>query len=323
MRLNSLINKKLMGPAVGALGSLAGGMLAQKLMPKKKSMDADTSIPGILSAQVKKGGKNGEGAINVAQVDPSGAINYFQKAAKQMEDYSMKGLGLYNASMLQAISELEPMKKTGDQATNKYLQMMGLKDMDGKTLTPEQISAQLTSTPGYQFQLQQGTQATARNALAAGGISGNTLAASQNYGQQVAQGTFQQYLSNLNPLMSQGNAARTNISNLYGQAGTTNLNTMQNIGSSYYGAGMKSGDTTFQAALANMAAQNAAMEAQRGREAAQSQQAIASGPGYMNAATESARFNYGVFQNQQAGQSFYGQSTGWPTYNPNSNSWAV
>ena len=124
--------------------------------------------------------------------------------------------------------------------------------------------------------------------------------------------------------MSAGQNATTNISNLYGQAGTQAANTFQNIGSAYYNSGITSGQTWYNAALANMQAQNAAMSQERAQNSQMAQQAIASGPGYMNAATNAAQFNYGVFQNQQGGQSFYGGArTGWPTYNPNSNSWSV
>src|SRR5271163_4920796 len=48
--------------------------------------------------------------------------------------------------------------------------------------------AQAEQTPGYQFQLQQGTQAIDQNAAANGTLmSGNTGVALENYGQNLAQ----------------------------------------------------------------------------------------------------------------------------------------
>ena len=53
--------------------------------------------------------------------------------------------------------------------------------------------ANLSQTPGYQFQLQQGEQAVADQATATGGVGGgNTLKALTNYGQNLASTTYQQ-----------------------------------------------------------------------------------------------------------------------------------
>lgn len=288
-------------------------------------MGPDSAVPGVNKAVLKKGGKGGAGELNAAQIDPTKALNYFQSAANTLKQYSNKGLGMYNTAMEQAMGQLKPYADAGVASTNEYMKMLGLPGTDGQPgYTGEQLTAKLENTPGYQFQLQQGTQATARNALASGGISGNTLAASQNYGQQLAQGTYQNYLSNLGAMSAQGQQASTNLSNLYGQQGTTQLNTMQGIGQGYYNAGMQQGNTWYNAAAANMAAQNEVMAQQRAIDAQAANAAMSAGAGYMNAATNQAQFNYGVFQNQQGGQSFYGGAkTGWPSYNPNSNSWAV
>jgi hypothetical protein len=53
--------------------------------------------------------------------------------------------------------------------------------------------ANLSQTPGYQFQLQQGEQAVTDQATATGGVGGgNTLKALMNYGQELASTTYQQ-----------------------------------------------------------------------------------------------------------------------------------
>lgn len=63
----------------------------------------------------------------------------------------------------------------------------------------------LRNTPGYQFRLSQGAQARERLAAASGGlISGNTLAALEEYGQGLADQTFNDYLDRVLGLQSQG-----------------------------------------------------------------------------------------------------------------------
>ena len=90
------------------------------------------------------------------------------------------------------------------------------------------------NNPAIQSQLNIGNQNVLRGAAAAGGgnLSGSTLAALQNLGQQTASQGWQNYVSNLNPYLNfgQGTAqnigninlgAGTNLSGLYGQAGNT------------------------------------------------------------------------------------------------------
>ena len=58
-------------------------------------------------------------------------------------------------------------------------------------------AAQAAATPGYQFQLQQGMNALQNSAAARGGLlSGNTAEALQNYGQGLADSTYQQTYNN-------------------------------------------------------------------------------------------------------------------------------
>jgi hypothetical protein len=58
-------------------------------------------------------------------------------------------------------------------------------------------AAQAAATPGYQFTAQQGEQAVQNSAAARGGLlSGNTLAAEQQYGQGLASTTYQQTYNN-------------------------------------------------------------------------------------------------------------------------------
>jgi hypothetical protein len=117
--------------------------------------------------------------------------------------------------------------------------------------------------PGYQFQLGQGVDAASRAANAAGGgnaFGGNLLKASQDYGSNLANQTYQQYLSNLQgvqglyaPLAEQGTAsaaggiANANLTggqaaaNLYGSTGKSLADLYSSTGGTganlYTGAG--------------------------------------------------------------------------------------
>jgi hypothetical protein len=96
--------------------------------------------------------------------------------------------------------------------------------------------AQAQATPGYQFQLQQGTQAIDENAAANGTLmTGNTGTALQNYGQNLAQGAYQQTYNNaLNSYMTnyqtlQG-GTNTGLSST-GQLDQANMGTASNTAS--------------------------------------------------------------------------------------------
>jgi hypothetical protein len=98
----------------------------------------------------------------------------------------------------------------------------------------------VTSTPGYQFNLQQGTDAINKDAAARGTLlSGNTGVALQNYGQGLAQNTYQQnysnalqgYNANLQGLLAGstlGQSSASTLGSLGNQA--AGLNTNINLG---------------------------------------------------------------------------------------------
>lgn len=97
--------------------------------------------------------------------------------------------------------------------------------------------AEAEQTPGFQFRLQQGTQAIDENAAATGSLmSGNTGVALQNYGQGLAESAYQQdyqnalntYMSNYQSLMGGTGAGLTSTGQL-GQFGQEAANTTANI----------------------------------------------------------------------------------------------
>lgn len=191
-------------------------------------------------------------------------------------------------------------------------------DTYDKGYTGEQVSAKVAATPGYQFQMEQGTQAIERQGAARGMMgSGNTLTALTDYGQKQAQNFYGMYMDNLSRIVAEGSGAtmqiaanqvqQGNIQSAFLEAGgKAGMQTQAAIGDAYANSLYKSGELHAQAAQFNASMQNAGIEGIRGREAQMAQQAVSSGPGYMNAATNQAQFNYGVFQNQQGGQQYYG-----------------
>jgi hypothetical protein len=129
------------GPIIGGAlmigGSIAGQKLGEKVFGKPKTFGPDTSIPGVTSATIKKGGKGGAGEVKVPQVDVSQALEWFGEAAKTQENYYNKGLDLYGQSLKQAAAEikigyqnanetLQPLSWSSNQALNESMRMMGL-----------------------------------------------------------------------------------------------------------------------------------------------------------------------------------------------------
>lgn len=100
----------------------------------------------------------------------------------------------------QATGYFDPRLEQERAAMQRVNALLGLPGGDGSDPT-----AVLRSTPGYQFMLDQGAQARERLASASGGlVSGNTLAALQEYGQGLADQTFNNYLAQVTGLQNQG-----------------------------------------------------------------------------------------------------------------------
>jgi hypothetical protein len=116
---------------------------------------------------------------------------------------------------------------------NQYLAALGIGGAGGAA-GAQQIQQMLQNTPGYQFQLNQGTQNVLRNAAQTGTTaSGATLNALQNQGQGLANTTYQQYLQNLQPFLGASGQAAGGIGSLYsglGQGLNQNANTLAQLG---------------------------------------------------------------------------------------------
>jgi len=111
---------------------------------------------------------------------------------------------------------MQPYVQSGADANARLSSLLGL----GGNSSQQSISDALTSTPGYQFRLNQGQQALERSQAARGGLfSGRALKASQEYGQGLAEQEYQNAVNNLSQQSGQGLNASGAMSNLYSDAG--------------------------------------------------------------------------------------------------------
>jgi len=108
------------------------------------------------------------------------------------------------SALNQAVSNYQPYIDTGNAATSMYGNALGLNGSDGNAAA----TSAFQTGPGYQFALDQGTQAALRGASSAGMLnSGNTLTALTDYGQGMANQEYGSWLDRLSGASSQGLSA--------------------------------------------------------------------------------------------------------------------
>jgi hypothetical protein len=173
--------------------------------------------------------------------------NAAQGAAGQSAQASLLGAMLQNQMFQQASSALQPFISSGSGALNALSPLIGAAP-GTNPLTAAYTKAfqptmqQLSQTPGYQFTLEQGTNAV-NNSMASRGLgqSGNALAAGANYASGLASNTYQQqfndyWQNNLNAyqqLFGVGQLGATSANSL----GQLSSNMGLNISNSLSGAG--------------------------------------------------------------------------------------
>lgn len=169
--------------------------------------------------------------IEVPNIDASQAILRFQQASAKQEAGIRTGLQFYETALQEASvamragydksnKTLATLSQSSNTALDETMRMLNLdpirregEEYKGK-YSQEEVSDKLSQTPGYQFQVDQGTKAIERQGAAKGMLgSGNTLLALQDYGQKQAMGYFQGYLQNLNQVTESGKAATMSIAN--------------------------------------------------------------------------------------------------------------
>lgn len=123
-----------------------------------------------------------------------------KKAAKIRAQAYGEAADITNRSYDDAEALLDPRHDQESAAMQRVNALLGLPGGDGSD--PTEV---LRNTPGYEWLRSQGIQARDRSAAGQGGlVSGNTLVALEEYGQGLADQTFDDYLQNVMGLQSQG-----------------------------------------------------------------------------------------------------------------------
>jgi hypothetical protein len=122
-------------------------------------------------------------------------------AAKTQAGAENAASQLENQQFQQTQANLAPFREAGTAALPT---LQGLLGTGGQAPNPTAF----TSSPGYQFMMNQGQQQVQNAASATGGVnSGKTLKELTNYGQGLASNTYQQYLGNIQNMVGMGQNA--------------------------------------------------------------------------------------------------------------------
>lgn len=165
-----------------------------------------------------------------------------QQAANYQKQQGENATGFQNAEWNQAQNNIAPWLGAGRQALGELSGLTGtpgqglLKGWDQQFQAPTLDQAK--QNPGYQFALQQGEGALQNSAAAHGNLlSGNTLTALTNYGQQMGEQNYNDvYNRQFQNYLDQKNSFYTNQNNTYGRlsglagSGQQAANTMGQLG---------------------------------------------------------------------------------------------
>lgn len=127
-------------------------------------------------------------------------------------------------------AHLKPYRQAGQEAVQPYMYNMGLAER------PENY-VDFTGTPGYDFRVNEGTNAVQSLASARGSLhSGRTMEALNRFGQGIASEEYGGYMNRLRDLMGVGQSAA-------GQTADSGYNAMQGMmgGLSNYGSAQAAG----------------------------------------------------------------------------------
>jgi len=200
----------------------------------------------------------------IAAVGVVSQSNSASKARKAQESAADAALEQQRESEASALEAQRPFLEGGYAATNRLQELLGLGENKGAqgfgSLNDKFNFApgDLSQTPGYQFQLQQGQEALDRKAAAGGGFySGAALKASQGFGQNLASTTFDNEYNRafnafqtdrantLNPLQAlagQGQTAANVTSGVQQSSGNALSNLYTGLGNAQAGASIAKGN---------------------------------------------------------------------------------
>jgi hypothetical protein len=184
------------------------------------------------------------GADNAAQAQIAGINKGVTQATGDINAGNQALTTNYNAA-------LQPFQQNFGSARQGVGALGNVLGLNGPAGTQSALTA-LQTTPGYQFQLGSGDAAVRAAAQAGGtGDSGNEALALQKYGQNLADTTYNNYVSQLQPYLGAAGQAAAGIGNVYEGLGSglnANQNTLANLN---FGAQTGIGNANASADLAN------------------------------------------------------------------------
>jgi hypothetical protein len=162
------------------------------------------------------------------------------------------GAGQAQQLASQQRNDLMPWVGSGGLANTASADLLGLNGPEAATAA----MGNFRTSPGYQFQMDQGLRAVDAGAAAKGLLrSGSTLKAEQAFGAGLADSDFQQYYKNLMGLSTLGESAAAGGASTANVAGTLAQGAGNTEASIYGGAAKALGDTAY-TALNNPAVKN-------------------------------------------------------------------
>ncbi len=174
--------------------------------------------------------------IGAAVVGAGASIYSGSKASSAQQKGAQQGVDEQRREYDQSRADLAPWRTTGGGALELLSRFYGLGGQ-----APDQTA--FTTSPGYQFRMNQGIQGIDRGAAARGLLhSGAAVKAEQNFGQGLASQEVGNWTNTLlgisgagqqatNTTTAAGQNAANNITQAYGQAGNARASSYANTGS--------------------------------------------------------------------------------------------
>lgn len=185
------------------------------------------------------------GGANTAAADQTQAMLAAIGAAQGGANTANQDLTSATAN---AVAPLQQNLTTANQGVTGLGNALGLNGAAGN----QSALAQLQTTPGYQFTLGQGNNAINAAGAANGTLnSGNQATALANYDSGLAQNTYNNYVSQLQPYLGASNSAAQGIAGQYQNLGNQQAGVQNNLINNEVGALTGAGNANASASLAN------------------------------------------------------------------------
>lgn len=183
-----------------------------------------TIIGGLISSSGASSAANtqAQGATDAANIAANAQLQGLQLVQQQEQPYNQAGqLALSKYENLLGLGGTQaptPVGGTparpGSPATGPATGGLGQQQIASGNDPGTAQGFDVSKLPGYQFELQQGEQALQNSAASRGqALSGNTIQATEQFGQGLASTQFQQYMQQLAGLANMGQASASNTAN--------------------------------------------------------------------------------------------------------------